>query len=273
MPNRRIIPRIPIAALVWLSVGPGVLMASSSTSQGPATRPAANAIASIDVDRRGDEMGSQSSVAAADGSAEDRNVRRRTPASTVHHGQVARRPAEGQSWYARGLIALAVVLGMIGAAAYAVKRWGGRLRLAVGAGDKSLELVSRLSLSPKQSVCLVRVGPQMVLVGVTPDRLTALGTIDEPETVGELLASAEASRPDGTGGGFSGWFSRESERYEDMGVNAEPAAEVPMTNASGHYRDARAELSGLLDKIRSRGDRAGRDMGRPGDDGDTVAIA
>ncbi|MBN1345955.1 MAG: flagellar biosynthetic protein FliO [Phycisphaerae bacterium] len=151
--------------------------------------------------------------------------------------------------YGQGIAALAVVLAMIAAATLAAKKWGGRFRTAVGGGDRNLEIVSRLALSPKQSVCLVRLGPQLVLLGVTPEQIEALTVIDDPDTVSELLAASAASARQGPG--FSRLFSREASDYDLMSDEEEPA-EIPLATDKRDVRRARQELSGLLDRLRSR---------------------
>jgi flagellar biosynthetic protein FliO len=148
------------------------------------------------------------------------------------------------------LAALAVVLGMIAVAALAAKKWGGKFRSAVGGGDRNLEVVSRLALSPKQNVCLVRLGRQLVLLGVTPERVEALTVIDDAETVAELLAAS--APPVRQGSGFSRLFSREASDYGLMSDDEEPA-EIPMATDGRELRQARLEITGLLDRLRNRG--------------------
>lgn len=181
------------------------------------------------------------------------SVTRRTTANPVRPNVVSRRSNDGKAWYADGLIALFAVLAMIAAVSMAVKKWGGKFRMAVGGGSEGLELVSRLALSPKQSVCLIRLGRQLVLTGVTADQISSLAVVDDPEMVAELLASADANRQRKTGGGFGSLFTGFSSGYRAAFNEPERPAEVPMMADDGQYRRARMELSGLLDRFRSRG--------------------
>jgi flagellar biogenesis protein FliO len=164
---------------------------------------------------------------------------------------------------------------MIAAAAVAVKKWGRKVRIAVGGGSETLQLLSRLAISPKQSVCLIRVGRQVVLVGVTPEQISPLTVIDDPEAIGELMTSSDESRE--LTGGFARLFSRatSSYEYEDDLTEDESAAELPMGTGDDHYRQARMELTGLLDKIRSRGRSAQTGPQRHGDERrrEPIAIA
>jgi flagellar biosynthetic protein FliO len=147
---------------------------------------------------------------------------------------------------------MAIVLGMIAAGALAFKRWGGRFRAAVGAGGRNMEVVSRLALSPKQSVCLIRVGKQLVLVGATPDQISSLLVIDDPEAVTELMASSSGPGGKGSGSAFGRLFSRETTNFDDSGEEVGPPAETPLGSDGRHYRRVRSELAGLLERLRSR---------------------
>jgi len=122
---------------------------------------------------------------------------------------------------------------------------------------------------------LIRLGRQMVLVGVTPDQISSLSIVDDPERVGELLASADRPKGDRLGVGFSRWFANATSSYEDDRAGVGPAAEIPLAGEDGHYRQARMELSDLLDKVRRR-DRSMAAEPADADDGaghGTIAIA
>ncbi len=262
MLNRRIKTQMACGVVAGLSVGlvGPVAMASEPTPSvrpvGPTETVAANATVSVEADP-------------------PRTVVRRGQAPVTRRDLVTRRPSGDRAWYTDGLMALAVVLGMIVAAALAVKKWGGKVRMAVGGGGENLEMVSRLAISPKQSVCLIRLGQQMVLVGVTPDQISPLSIIDDPETVGELLSSADRPKGEGVGAGFNRWFANATSSYENDGEAVGPAAEIPLAGEDGHYRQARMELSGLLDKVRRR-DRSMTTEPADADDGaghNTIAIA
>lgn len=86
----------------------------------------------------------------------------------------------------------------------------------------ALQLISRCALSPRQSVCLLRVGPRMVLVGLSPDRMTALDVITDADAVARLAADAQpaAGRPDPQ-------FQRELEREAAAYAPPAPPAAPP----------------------------------------------
>ena len=113
-------------------------------------------------------------------------VRRTAPRRTLNEA-MQRTEAVATPWYRGGLGALAIVLGLVGAAAWAVRRWVPAARIAGSAG---LRVVGRTSITPKHSVALVRVGRRFVLVGVSPERMTALCEVNDPDEVAELAVHA-----------------------------------------------------------------------------------
>ncbi|MFB3817279.1 MAG: FliO/MopB family protein [Candidatus Methylomirabilales bacterium] len=95
-------------------------------------------------------------------------------------------PAEERSlgWdVLRALVALGAVLGLFGLSVKALKRWpgAGGARLAPG----ELEVLGRLPLTAKESVCLVRAGGDVLVLGVAGSGITLL----------HRLAAGTAVRP------------------------------------------------------------------------------
>lgn len=103
-----------------------------------------------------------------------------------------------------------------------------------GKGRSVIEVISRTSLSAKQTLCLVRIGPRMVLIGAAGDRLTRLDVIDDPELTAELAGMAQQT----TGRSSTRAFS---ERLDDEAV--------AYAIGDGDERDADEQVSGprLLD--------------------------
>ena len=73
------------------------------------------------------------------------------------------------------LFALCLVLGLIAALAWLVKRFG----LIQAPSSLSMRVLSSLSLSGKERVVLVEVGEQQFLIGVSPGQVSRLHTFDE----------------------------------------------------------------------------------------------
>ncbi len=198
-------------------------------------------------------------------------LRRHRP-SSASQGRAGRSSMSSSSWYGDGLIPLAVVLGLIALATMALKRWGGKFRAAVGGGHKNLEIVSRLALSPKQSVCVIRLARQLLVVGVTPDRISSLTVIEDPETVCRLLGGSATSGSASMD--FSGLFSRESADYDAPDRDDEDEAELPLPADDRPLRRARTEVAGLLERLQRReGVRPAAAADEDDDRGNTIAVA
>jgi flagellar protein FliO/FliZ len=75
---------------------------------------------------------------------------------------------------------LAVVLGLLGVAAWASRRFriSGRLRSGL------IEVVSGISLGAREKVVLLKVGEEQVLVGISPAGMRTLHVITRPGTPG-----------------------------------------------------------------------------------------
>ncbi len=150
-----------------------------------------------------------------------------------------------QPWYRSGFIALTVVLLLIIGSAIAVKRFlPGTRRLNSGV----LEIVSRTYLSPKQSVALIKMGSQLVLIGITPDHISALAVTNDPDKAAELTGLIESSKSASVSSAFSRWLAGETGRFRDS-----EGLEVALEGTSAaSYMQARGQLRGALEKVRSR---------------------
>lgn len=88
----------------------------------------------------------------------------------------AARPLEGPS-YAPMAMALLLVLAMIGAVAWIVRRMG----LAPRAGGGALRLVAQLALGPRERVVIVEAGDRWWLLGVGAGGIRRLGSMPKGE--------------------------------------------------------------------------------------------
>ena len=100
-------------------------------------------------------------------------------------------------WYRSGIGALALVLGLIGALVWALRRWVPATR---GGESRMIRVVGRVPLSPKHSAALLSVGRRFVLVGMSAERVNTLCEISDAEEVAELsLRAGTATAPDAEG--------------------------------------------------------------------------
>jgi flagellar biogenesis protein FliO len=128
-------------------------------------------------------------------------------------------PDKGQSSglpWARTLGALAGVVGLI-----VFLAWGYR---AMAAGHLSLlgkprrpgliEVITKAPLSARQSLCLVRIGSRLVLIGQSHETLRALDVIDDADLVARLAGEAAGRRPDSRQAEFHACLEREAGGYQ-----------------------------------------------------------
>lgn len=177
----------------------------------------------------------------------------RSPEGKAPAVLAARSGAPTRSW-ARTIGALAGVVGLI-----VLLAWGYR---TVASGGLSLanrsrrpgmiEVLSRTMLSPRQSLCLVRVGPRVVLVGQTQERLCALDVIEDAGLAASLSGQAQAGRPDSSSAEFRKALESEAGGYRDKdGERSEkPASKSPPLD------HVRREVLDAIERIRRSTARA-----------------
>jgi flagellar protein FliO/FliZ len=84
---------------------------------------------------------------------------------------------EGPSFTPMAL-ALVLVLGLIGAAVWVLRRTG----IAPRAGSSQLRLVTQLALGPRERVVVVEAGERWLVLGVGAGGITRLGTMPKAES-------------------------------------------------------------------------------------------
>jgi flagellar biosynthetic protein FliO len=104
------------------------------------------------------------------------------------------------------LFALIVVLGVLGALAWFLKRYGPK---AMG-GNANLRVVGSLNLGGRERVLVVEVGNQWIVVGASPGRINALATMPKQDGMdiaadGGHAALAPHTQPANT---FADWLKQ-----------------------------------------------------------------
>lgn len=140
------------------------------------------------------------------------------------------------SWSIWDSLPLLAVLALIGGVALVIKRSMPARRMLGGGGV--LLVLARLPLSAKQSLMLVKMGRQLILLGVSPDRIHALNVVTDPDQVAAMIGEVASNKKDSMSQVFSQAISEESKAYA---ASEEDAPAVP--SASG-------QVKGLLDKVR-----------------------
>ncbi|MFC1783654.1 FliO/MopB family protein [Planctomycetota bacterium] len=142
---------------------------------------------------------------------------------------------------------LMIVLALIIGGAYLYKRLllGGR-RGTVPAG---VEVLARNSINPKQTLCLVKLGGRLLLLGLSPNQMTALQTIDDPDEVAELIGMLGRHHSQSISKTFGKLIHQESEHYNQEDIGKHQEGDISPEQNQPWYQ-AKGELSSLLDKVK-----------------------
>jgi flagellar biosynthetic protein FliO len=146
-------------------------------------------------------------------------------------------------------VPLVIVLLVVGALFLLVRRWAPSVR---STGGDVLRIVARTAVGPRQSVLLVRVGRTFVLLGATPDRIEALGAIDDPDEVADLVARTQGGMTSGRGDRFSQLLLTETEGFKEPEALSEPleAGARSWPAVSERVSGASRQISSLLGRLK-----------------------
>jgi len=159
----------------------------------------------------------------------------------------------------RTMMSLIIVLTLIVICAYAFRRFalGSRSRR----GSSVIEIIARQPIlgSPKQSLSLVKLGHRFLLVGMSPNHIAPLLTIDDPDEIAHIMGLLEKQSPGSITNTFDKLFHRESQDYVYPPGNSHDVVEDgddqfydddgrPVD--SPQWSGERRELSSLLSKVK-----------------------
>lgn len=206
------------------------------------------------LSRTSDEPASQASAFKTT-YANDPTPLPRNGAESLNRAESGTSPAgRGSASWTRTILSLGGVVALIGLLAWGYRLTGG---LSNGAAffpprrTQLLEVIGRTSLSPRHSVCLVRAGGRVVLVGLSGDRMTSLDVIGDSEA-GKLLGLAAQERSDSASADFERTLVEESAQYEEPITRSSP-----QTAASS---SAKETIASTIARLRSR---VGRGLDQP----------
>ena len=260
------------AATAAQAVAPPSARAADQPATGAATAKTDVATAAIDpataIPMFGDlpAAAAEAATSAAPGAEKiggNAPLRRRgagSASSAAPSGQAA--PSDSSSWL-RTVLSLAAVTGLILLLAWgyrAVMRGAGGAWLARPRQPAVLDVLARTAVTQRLGLCLVRVGPRMVLVGVGTDRLTALDVIDDADLTAKLAGhlaaphgAASRTAPDPAEiPDFRQMLAREAD--ESLGAPADShaiSADEPESADDVRLLRLRGQLSGALQRLRA----------------------
>lgn len=148
----------------------------------------------------------------------------------------------------RSMLSLMVVLGLIVGISYIFKRFMPSVNRF--SKDSGLEVLARCGVGPKQSLCLVKMGPRLVLIGLSPNHMAALDVVNNDEDVAMILGRVETASPDSISNSFGKHFRQESGQFSEKPSEQSDSYEKDDLAEVRQIHLARRELSSLLDKVK-----------------------
>ena len=180
------------------------------------------------------------------------------PRPLARDGKSATKKAAGASlpgrtsaaWF-RTTLSLAGVIGLILLLAWGYRRMaaGGRLGLTLRPRTAGVvEILSRTTLAPRQSLCLVRVGPKLVLLGCTPTTIRPLDVINDATLTAQLAGHAAQQRPDSHTAEFTRVLESEARGFQER-TTAEEESPAPTDDRLNSIRDT---LGDTIQRLRTK---------------------
>lgn len=114
--------------------------------------------------------------------------------------------------------------------------------------DNAIKVLSRQYLSSKQCLCLVRLGGRLVLLGVTPDRISAVAHIDDPEEVAGIMGDVSRAGGSTFSAALAAFAGRRTGVDADSGGNAAESADLILP---GKLFETRSNVRDVLGRVRA----------------------
>jgi flagellar biogenesis protein FliO len=143
-----------------------------------------------------------------------------------------------------------LALGTVLLAVYIVHRVWRRLGMP-GSPNKpgqTLQIISRLAVSPRQQILLIRVGRRFVLIGNSGTQMNSLCEISDPEEAAALLGHTVTESKESISATFNDVLDGAQQQF-NVDAQPKPPGAAPEEDAS--LTAARDELTSMMDKVRS----------------------
>jgi flagellar protein FliO/FliZ len=173
-PTTTITAPAPLAASVIATATPASVIATTAMASAPAITPLP-------------------ASAAAASSANTGSVLTTTP----HLRDVSSINTSAPGNLLQVIVSLMLVLGVLFAASWAVKKWGIR---GIASG-LPVRIIGAISIGSNQRIVVLEAGESWIVLGVTPQQISTITTLPKQE-------SSSASKPD-----FSAWLHQSLEKY------------------------------------------------------------
>ena len=143
-----------------------------------------------------------------------------------------------------------LALGAVLLAVYVVHRVWRRLGMP-GSPNKpgqTLQIMSRLAISPRQQILLIRVGRRFVLVGNSGTQMNPLCEISEREEAAALLGNTVTESKESISATFNDVLDGAQHQFN---IDAQPKPPNAASEEDASLTAARDELTSMMDKVRS----------------------
>jgi flagellar biogenesis protein FliO len=149
---------------------------------------------------------------------------------------------------------VAIALGVVLLAIYAALRAWRKLGMPGSAakGGQTLQVVSRLALSPRQQILLIRVGRRFVLVANNGTQMNPLCEIANPEEAAALLGQTVTESRESASATFNEVLDGAQQQF-NVDAPHKPSAppDDDETPEDATLAATREELGAMMDKVRS----------------------
>ncbi len=121
--------------------------------------------------------------------------------------------------------------------------------------SRAVQVLSRSMVGPRQHVLLLQVGQRVIVVGDTGAQMHPLAEIKDPDEIAALMGQLRQDKSDPVSRAFGTFFGKAEKDYDEPDTKSEGAD----PGVDPDLATTQAELTGLIDKVRS----ASKQIGRP----------
>jgi flagellar biosynthetic protein FliO len=160
--------------------------------------------------------------------------------------------------WTRVTVSLGVVLGLIFALRFVMRRYFGAANFSGGGAGRAVRVLGRTPLGPRQQIVLIQVGSRVIVAADSGGAITNLCEITDADEIAGLIAHVSSASVPGAGT-FGRWMGNARNRFDaepESSIPEGPTVSTPVAKrepeevSTGEIDAARGELKGLMDKIR-----------------------
>lgn len=162
--------------------------------------------------------------------------------------------AFGWNSWARSGVSLAAIVGAICLLAWGYRALAGGRPILRSKRAGLIEVISRASLSSRQSLALIRIGPRAVLVAYSQDRTSVLDVVADADLVAQFAGQAVTGQPTSAASEFRLSLAKQQSAFDRKARPATPSSMPIATNPPAADDDldaAKRRLAEVLAGLRN----------------------